>query len=201
VLHVRQPAPACRGGVRGPKMICFECFSSTCRGLAGRNRNSYGGASPAFVWGLLALANFMRSRPAGTAHVDLFAAMCRKPGSPVVFAPPELCQPRTLGPGERVFKPRENTSLDKFRAKQAAEKLMFFSCGSPVGAPCFSRGERRFSVAGRVALQSIRALALVAVRPIPRALQVAGHPLLGLGPGLQAAKKLALYQGTTLVGP
>ena len=26
VPQVRQPAPACRGSVRGPKMTCFECF-------------------------------------------------------------------------------------------------------------------------------------------------------------------------------
>ena len=36
--------------------------------------------APDFLWRLLALANFTRSRLAGTAHADLFGASCRKSG-------------------------------------------------------------------------------------------------------------------------
>jgi len=72
--------PHVRPSVRGPKMIRFKCFSLTCRGFAGRYRKSYGGASPDFLWRLLALANFMRLSLMKAAHADLFGAMCRKSG-------------------------------------------------------------------------------------------------------------------------
>jgi hypothetical protein len=75
-----------RSAPETPRIDRVECFAIQ-NPICGIQQMRSWGLRPDFLWGLLALMNFMRLSLMKAAHADLIGTACRKSGRPIVFGP------------------------------------------------------------------------------------------------------------------